>query len=100
MHTRARGATLTSQKRRRSHREELTMSTLTDHQPSMQSVETIFSRVLVGIDGSPESSEAARQAALLEMPGGTLTLLAAWNLAPPLVTPMTTLPAYAVTIKS
>lgn len=70
------------------------MSTLTDHQPSMQSAETIFSRVLVGIDGSPESSEAARQAALLEMPGGTLTLLAAWNLAPPLVTPMTTLPAY------
>lgn len=70
------------------------MSTLTDHQPSMQSAETIFSRVLVGVDGSPESTEAVRQAALLAKPGGALTLLAAWNLAPPLVTPMTTLPAY------
>jgi nucleotide-binding universal stress UspA family protein len=70
------------------------MSTLTDHRPSMQSAETIFSRVLVGVDGSPESSEAVRQAALLVKPGGALTLLAAWNLAPPLVTPMTALPAF------
>jgi nucleotide-binding universal stress UspA family protein len=70
------------------------MSALTDQQPSVERAETIFSRVLVGIDGSPESLDAARQAALLEKPGGTLTLLAAWSLAPPLVTPMTTLPAY------
>ena len=44
------------------------MSTLTDHRPSMQSAETIFSRVLVGVDGSPESTEAVRQAALLAKP--------------------------------
>jgi len=55
---------------------------------------TIFSRVVVGVDGSPESLGAARLAALLEAPGGTLTLVAAWTLAPPLVTPMMTLPAY------
>ncbi len=69
------------------------MSTLTEDRPSMQSPETIFSRVLVGVDGSPESSEAVRQAALLAKPGGAFTVLAAWGLAPPLVTPMTMLPA-------
>ena len=70
------------------------MSTLTDHQPSALSSETLFSRVLVGVDGSPESSEAVRQAALLATSGGALTVLAAWDLAPPVVTPMTILPAY------
>lgn len=70
------------------------MSTLADQRPSMQTAETIFSRVLVGVDGSPESNEAARQAALLVKPGGTVTLLAAWSLEPPLVTPMTMLPAF------
>jgi nucleotide-binding universal stress UspA family protein len=70
------------------------MSVLTDHRPSMQNAETIFSRVLVGVDGSPESTEAVRQAVLLANPGGALTLLAAWELALPLLTPMTTLPAF------
>lgn len=69
------------------------MSTLTDHRPSIQSSETIFSRVLVGVDGSPESTEAVRQAVVLAKPGGELTLLAAWGLALPLVTPMSTLDA-------
>jgi len=69
------------------------MSTLTDHRPSIQSPETIFSRVLVGVDGSPESTEAVRQAVVLAKPGAELTLLAAWDLALPLVTPMSTLPA-------
>lgn len=69
------------------------MSTLTDHRPSIQSSETIFSRVLVGVDGSPESTEAVRQAVVLAKPGGKLTLLAAWGLALPLVTPMSTLAA-------
>jgi nucleotide-binding universal stress UspA family protein len=40
-----------------------------------------FSRVLVGIDGSPESVEAARQAARLTEDQGELTLLAAYDIA-------------------
>jgi len=39
--------------------------------------QTVFSRVLVGVDGSEESREAARQAAVLAE--GQLTLLAAYN---------------------
>ena len=70
------------------------MSTLADHRRSALSPETLFSQVLVGVDGSPESSEAVRQAALLATSGGALTVLAAWDLAPPIVTPMTILPAY------
>jgi nucleotide-binding universal stress UspA family protein len=41
--------------------------------------------VLVGVDGSPESAEAARQAAALMEPGGTLTLLAVYDVAPAIV---------------
>jgi nucleotide-binding universal stress UspA family protein len=47
--------------------------------------ETVFSRVLVGIDGSAESSEAARQAALLLDDDGELTLLTAYDIASALV---------------
>ena len=43
----------------------------------------LFTRILVGIDHSPESVEAARQAAILIDPGGTLTLLSAWTVPPP-----------------
>ena len=70
------------------------MSSLTRPQNSTPEAEATFSRVLVGIDGSPESLEAARQAALLEEPGGTLELLAAWNLAAPIVTPGLAPPVY------
>jgi nucleotide-binding universal stress UspA family protein len=45
----------------------------------------LFQRVLVGVDGSPESAEAARQAALLVAAEGTLTLLSAWTVPPPAV---------------
>jgi nucleotide-binding universal stress UspA family protein len=47
-------------------------------------METTFRRILVGIDGSPESHEAARQAALVLDPEGELTLLAAFGVAPAL----------------
>ena len=70
------------------------MSTLEDHPSSTLSPETLFSRLLLGVDGSPESSEAVRQAAMLAKPSEELTVLAAWDLAPPIVTPMTILPAY------
>jgi nucleotide-binding universal stress UspA family protein len=41
-----------------------------------------FTRVLVGIDGSQQSLEAARQGALLLEPDGQLTLFSAWEIAP------------------
>jgi nucleotide-binding universal stress UspA family protein len=46
--------------------------------------DTVFSRVLVGVDGSPESGEATRQAALLLEDEGELTLLSAYHTAPAL----------------
>lgn len=47
--------------------------------------ETLFGRVLVGIDGSPESHEAARQAARLLEPEGELTFLSAYDIAPAII---------------
>jgi nucleotide-binding universal stress UspA family protein len=44
---------------------------------------SVFSRVLVGIDGSKQSREAARQAAILV--DGDLTLLASYDVAPAIV---------------
>jgi nucleotide-binding universal stress UspA family protein len=45
----------------------------------------VFSRVLVGVDGSPESGEATRQATLLLEDEGELTLLSAYDTAPALI---------------
>jgi nucleotide-binding universal stress UspA family protein len=46
---------------------------------------SIFDRILVGVDTSPESREAVRQAAVLADQVGALTLLAVWTLPPPMV---------------
>jgi nucleotide-binding universal stress UspA family protein len=56
------------------------------------SPETIFSRILVGIDGSPEALEAAAQAAALAGPQATLELVSAWHLGQPVVTGMPSVP--------
>ena len=42
----------------------------------------VFTRILVGIDGSQQSLDAARQAALLQDVDGQLTLFSAWDIAP------------------
>ena len=60
------------------------MTTATDNRQSPLGVHvSVFSRVLVGVDGSAESIEAARQAALLaECP---ISLVAAYDIAPPII---------------
>ena len=62
--------------------------------PSPGAVEALFGRVLVGVDGSAEALEAARQAAILVNPDGELALLSAWSMAPPLVAPLAIVPPY------
>jgi nucleotide-binding universal stress UspA family protein len=62
------------------------MTVTTDaREPRTDQSATLCSRVLVGIDGSPESIEAARQGARLLVEGGDLTLLSAYDIAPTLV---------------
>ena len=69
------------------------MTTLAEHRPLTQRPETLFSRVLVGVDGSLASREAVRQAAILANSPEALTVLAAWGFQPPFSTPLTVLPA-------
>jgi nucleotide-binding universal stress UspA family protein len=54
----------------------------TSHMSRLEAGRRVFSSVLVGIDGSEQALEAARQAAVLEDVDGHLTLLAAWDTAP------------------
>jgi nucleotide-binding universal stress UspA family protein len=63
---------------------EVRMSTTIPHSNAVSGPRwSIFGRVLVGVDGSAEAREAARQAAILaEKPP---TLLAAYDLTPPIV---------------
>jgi nucleotide-binding universal stress UspA family protein len=57
----------------------------TIHSARLEAGRRVFSRILVGIDGSQQALEAARQAALLEDVNGRLTLLAAWDIAPTII---------------
>ena len=44
----------------------------------------LFSRIVVGVDGTPQSLEAVRQALRLGVPGGEFCLFYALNLVPAL----------------
>ena len=59
--------------------------TTTAHATHVEAGRRVFTRVLVGIDGSQQALEAARQAARLLDENGELTLLAAWHTAPTIV---------------
>ena len=56
--------------------------TTTTHAARLEAGRRIFTRILVGVDGSQQALEAARQSALLQDIDGQLTLLAAWDIAP------------------
>ena len=66
----------------------------TTHAKRLEAGRRVFSRVLVGIDGSQQALEAARQAAILEDVDGRLTLLAAWDIAHGLGGTGTRIPSY------
>ena len=58
---------------------------VTAHAIRLEAGRRVVSRVLVGVDGSPQALEAARQAAILEDVDGQLTLLTAWDIAPRII---------------
>lgn len=60
------------------------MATTTIRVRRLAAGQRVFTRILVGIDASEQSLEAARQAALLQDPDGQLTLCAAWAARPPI----------------
>jgi nucleotide-binding universal stress UspA family protein len=53
----------------------------TTHATRLEAGRRVFTRIVVGIDGSQQALEAARQAALLQDVDGRLTLLSAWDVA-------------------
>ncbi len=53
----------------------------TAHPARLEAGRRIFTRILVGVDGSQDALEAVRQAALLQDVDGQLTLLAVWDIA-------------------
>ena len=61
------------------------MTVAADNRGATPATASIFARVLVGVDGSPQGLEAALQAARLLDAGGTLTLLAVYDVEPTLV---------------
>ena len=66
----------------------------TANQTRLEAGRRIFTRILVGVDGSQQALEAARQAALLQDVDGQLTLLAVWDIAPVMGGTGSTIPCY------
>ncbi len=54
----------------------------TAHPKPLEAGRRVFTRILVGIDGSQQSLDAARQASVLQDIDGQLTLFSAWDIAP------------------
>lgn len=55
------------------------------HSTRLDAGRRVFTRMVVGIDGSQQALEAARQAALLQDVGGQLTLVSVWKVLPVIV---------------
>lgn len=70
------------------------MATTTDS-ARLEAGRRVFSRILVGVDGSQHALEAARQAALLQDVDGRLTLLSAWDIVHGVGGTGTRIPYYA-----
>src|SRR5690242_5817413 len=81
--------------RRRSRRRGRSAMPATTHTTPRGAHNRVFSRMLVGIDGSQHALEAARQASILEDVDGLLTLLAAWDIVHGVGGTGTRIPSYA-----
>lgn len=66
----------------------------TTHPTRLEAGRRVFTRIIVGIDGSQQSLEAARQAALLQDVDGRLTLFSVWDVAPIIIGGPTTVTRY------
>lgn len=66
----------------------------TTHARRLEAGRGVCSRIVVGIDGSQQALEAARQAALLQEVDGALTLFSAWDIAPVIGGTGTGIPSY------
>ena len=66
----------------------------TIHSARLEAGRRVFDRILVGVDGSQQALEAARQAALLLDVDGQLTLLSAWDIVHGVGGTGTRIPAY------
>lgn len=66
----------------------------TTHPAHLEAGRRVFSRIVVGVDGSQQALEAARQAALLQDVDGQLTLFSTWDTAPVMGGTGTAIPYY------
>lgn len=66
----------------------------TTHATRLDAGRRIFTRIVVGIDGSQQALEAARQAALLQDVDGRLTLFSVWDVTPIIIGGPTTATRY------